>query len=410
MKNQRILLLTPALPYPPTQGASLRNYHILRGLAEKNKVSLLSFAAAKPTTEDQGQLDSLCENFTFVPLPHRSTSRRLRDMLLSPFPDMGHRLHTPSYFDRLEEMLRHPFDIVQIEGIELARSLPLIRQHQPQAKIIFDNHNAETDLQWRTFLTDLKVPRRWPAAAYSLIQVAKLRRFERWICHQADGVVAVSQADADTISRLAPHVKRPVKVIPNTIDINQYRVQPEPSDPQYDLLFTGKMDYRPNVDGIVWFLREIWPLIEQKRPQTSLAIVGQQPHPLVQSAARQAGSNVTLTGFVPEIPPYLAGARVVILPLRMGSGTRLKLLEALASQKAVVATRAGAEGFNFSDSSHLILADRPPEFASEILRLLDDEAARQGLSASGREFAARYDWRVVVPEFLSFYAQLSDAI
>lgn len=406
MNPLRVLLLTPAVPYPPSQGASLRNYYILKGLARHHDVALLSFIDQPLTDESLTHLQALCSSLKTIPIPDRPAADRLRDLILSPYPDMGHRLHAAPFFDALRELLKQPFDVVQLEGIELARALPLVRELQPQAKIIFDNHNAETELQRRAALTDLGHITRWPAALYSLIQVPKLRRFEKWICEQADAVTAVSQADAQLLETLAPGRRRPILPIPNTIDVHRYQQPPKEDDPRFDLIFTGKMDYRPNIDAMTWFLAEIWPAVRQNRPETSLAIVGQKPHPRVISAVRRAGPGVTLTGFVDAITPYIAGGRVVIMPLRMGSGTRLKLLEGMAAGKPVVSTTAGAEGYAVEDGRHLLLADSAADFSRQILRLLQDDALCATLGQAAQTFAANYDWRLVIPLFEALYAEL----
>ncbi len=401
-----ILLLTPAMPYPPQQGASLRNYYILLGLASHHQVSLLSFAESDPTAAAMAHLKSLCATVDYVPSPGRSQGQRLKTLLFSSRPDMGHRLASPLFEAQLRRLLTHAYDIVQIEGIELVGVIPVIRQASPSSRIVFDNHNAETELQRRTALTDLRRPGRWPAAAYSLIQVGKLHRFERWACEAADAVTAVSAADAALLERLAPARRRPVTAIPNTIDVLEYPTPDRPPPRGFDLVFTGKMDFRPNVDAMRWFLRSVWPRILRVQPATTLGIVGQKPHPSLQAAARQGGAGVTLTGFVESVEPHIAGAAVFIMPLRMGSGTRLKLLEALAAGKAVVSTTLGAEGYDLKPGEHLLLADTPADFAAAVLDLLADSGRRAALGQAARAFAGRYDWRQIIPRFEILYRSL----
>ena len=160
----KVLLLTPQLPYPPHQGTSLRNFHIIRGLAQACEVSLLSFLEPGQSTEAEhiGPLAELCQRIETVPVPQRTTGKRLYQLLATRRPDMAHRLFSQAFNIRLLQMLQaDAFDIVQIEGIELARYLPVIRQGSPRSKIVFDDHNAETELQRRNFLTDLRQPRRW---------------------------------------------------------------------------------------------------------------------------------------------------------------------------------------------------------------------------------------------------------
>jgi glycosyltransferase involved in cell wall biosynthesis len=406
MKTPSILLLTPQLPYPPHQGTSLRNWHVLRGLALSHPVSLLSFVEPNQTTDAaaiQPLLD-VCRAVRTVPVPQRSTALRLRQLLTTRLPDMAHRLYAPAFALSLRQWLTETqFDIVQVEGIELARYIGIIREASPTSRILFDDHNAETELQRRNFLTDVKRPGRWPAAAYSFVQTYRLRRFESWAMRQADWVVAVSDEDARQLQKLVP--EKTVTVIPNSIDTEVYQSRSTheslPNNQSFDLVFTGKMDYRPNVDAVLWFIEAIWPQIRAARPQTTLAIVGQKLHERLQSLGQQSG--ITLTGWVDSVQPYLAGAGLCLMPFRVGSGTRLKLIEAMAAGKAIVSTTVGAEGFPVQSGREIVLADSPGEFAQAVLALLSNEDERERLGAAAQQFARQYDWRVVVPLFSHVY-------
>ena len=399
----RLLLLTPQIPYPPRQGASLRNYYIIRGLAARHDVTLLSFREPQQSV-DVGEiaplLDACAGGMYYSAVPSRTTTMRLRSLLTSTRPDMAFRLASADFEAQLVGLLQErPFDIVQVEGLELAHTIPLIRQHSPTSKIIFDNHNAETELQRRTLATDWQDPRRWLAALYSAVQVLKLNAYENWACQTADAVTVVSEADARHLQAQLPSL-RPT-AIPNCIDTTEY--ENLPYDPRFasDLLFVGKMDYRPNVDAMTWFLAEIWPLITTQRPQTTLAIVGQKPTHRLRTLGELP--NVTITGMVDNVEPYLAAAKVVILPLRMGSGTRLKFLEACAASKPVVSTYVGAEGFAVEQGKHAFLADEPEWFAQYALSLLNNPEGAHKLGQAARLFAQQYDWRQVVPRFERVY-------
>ena len=399
----KILLLTPQLPYPPRQGASLRNFNIIQGLSGQYELTLLSYLEPGQTADPSKiePLLRLCAAVHTVPLTLRPGWRRLAQMLFSRQPDMAHRLNRPEFAAALRHLLAaQRFDLVQIEGIELAPFIRIVKEVSPDSKIIFDDHNAEAELQRRAFLTDLGTLRRWPAAFYSWVQARRLRRFERWACEMADGVTAVSDLDAQLLRELVPGLT--VTAIPNCIDVEQYS-QPGDNPIPFDLVFIGKMDYRPNIDAMLWFAQEIWPAIVKRRPETTLAIVGQQPH--ARLAPLRALPNVTITGQVESVRPYLEGAGVFIMPFRLGSGTRLKLIEAMAAGKAIVATPIGAEGFPLRPNEDLLLATAPADFATSVLRLLDQPLERERLGQNARQFAAQYDWRVVVPRFTAVYDQ-----
>lgn len=420
-----ILILTPQLPYPPHQGTSLRNFHIIRGLAERHEITLLSFLednqSADPAVNDP--LFALCAQIVTTPVPPRSKSKRLTQMVTTRLPDMAHRLYSTEFDIKLRQMLvQKRFDIVQVEGIELARYIPTIRELSPASKIVFDDHNAEAELQRRNMETDAAIPKRWPAAVYSWVQVGRLEKFEAGACMEADWVTAVSEADVAHLENLfqrkgAETQRKPITAIPNCIDVTQYtRIKanssfiPSTSSGQalhpssFDLVFSGKMDYRPNIDAVLWFADAVWPKILEKRPFATWAIVGQKPHARLDRLQDMKG--VTVTGWVDSVQPYLAGAGVYIMPFRVGSGTRLKLIEAMASGLAIVSTRIGAEGFPVENGREIVLADTEDEMATAVLDLLDHPEKRAAIGQHAIQFAKNYDWRVVIPQFEAIYKRL----
>lgn len=398
-----ILLLTPQWPYPPQQGTSLRNFHVLRALALRHDVTLLSYAEADQTADTQ-PLSDWTRVRPPIAVPTRTTVRRLAQLLTTRAPDMALRLRSEAFAAALAVLLRaERFDAVQIEGIELAWAIPAVRAASA-ARIVLDCHNAETELQRRAGQGDRARPGRWPAAVYSAIQAGRLREYERWALRAADAVIAVSEEDQRHLAALADD-GRPIACIPNALAVDDYRWDGlVPESARFDLVFTGKMDYRPNVDGVLWFAEAVWPLVRKARPATTWAVVGQRPHARLTVLRAQPG--ITVTGRVVEVQPYLAGAAVYIVPLRVGSGTRLKLIESMAAGCAVVSTTVGAEGFPVESGRELVLADTPGEFAAAVLALLADPARRTALGEQARAFAAQYDWRQVAPLFDRVYDDL----
>ncbi len=404
--KRRILFLTPQLPYPPEQGTAIRNYHLLSQTATRHDVSLLSFV--EPGTANLAPLQAICSQVQTIPAPRRTKAQRLKTLLTSRAPDMARRLAAEPYAQALHQMLaQEPYDIVQVEGIELA-SYGLMIKAWPEAgspALVFDDHNAEYLLQKRAFGTDIRRPRRWPQAAYSGIQWRRLRHFEHQICHRADAVLTVSEADAQAVRQLGPGIE-PL-AIPNGVDTEAYRTDLPDSLPlrHPNVVFTGKMDYRPNVDAMRWFHSQVWPEIRRQLPDVHLYIVGKGPSAEILQMADDPG--VTVTGYVPDILPYFGGADVYIVPLRVGGGTRLKVLEALATGLPMVSTRLGVEGIALQDGQHALLADTPAEFAQTAVRLLGDGALRQSLAQQARDLAVqRYDWRNIIPPLFSLYDRL----
>jgi polysaccharide biosynthesis protein PslH len=409
-----LLFLTPQIPYPAYQGTTLRNLHILRGLAQDNRISLLSFSEAGNVAVPPPQLRDLCAEIISIPAPERPFHHRLWQMISTNQPDMALRLRSAEFAENLQRLLmERSFDLVQIEGIELAWVIPTIRKISPGLPIIYDAHNAEALLQARAGAVDAGNVRRLPAVIYSKLQSSRLNAYEAWVCRSVDQVTAVSEADSLALADLADLPPSSIPVIPNSIDVTSYHpggdgarevALVDDSRYQFDIVFSGKMDYRPNVDAALWFANEIWPMLKQRRPEATWAIVGQKPHPRL--ATIKEMPDVTLTGWVPDVKPYMFGAKIFIMPFRVGSGTRLKLIEALAAGRAVVSTPIGVEGFPVVDGRDVLLAETVEEFAERIVNLLDNPQKRSALGSAGMRFAKSYDWRLVVPQFQAVYNRL----
>ena len=404
----RLLFLTPQLPYPPHQGTALRNWGLIKSLSARHTITLLTFAGENESITPE--LRAVCRQIETVPPPHRITRLRLRNLFLSPLPDLAHRLGSGEFSSRLSALLAaNRFDALCVEGLELApyiftaeyaenaekkKNEISARAALSAVKIIFDAHNAETLLQRRAFETDLRRPRRWPVALYSFIQSRRLARFEAEACRRVNHVNCVSVEDAAALQMLVPDLK-PV-IVPNGIFLSDYIPVTRHPSPVPQLVFTGKMDYRPNVDAVTWFATDILPLIQREKPESQFIIVGQKPVEAVQRLSERTG--VVVTGAVDDARPYIANATVYVVPLRMGGGTRFKLLEAMALKRPIVSTAIGAEGFAVQHGRELLLADTAAEFADAVLILLKDEAKQNALSTAGYEFVKDYDWEKIVPK------------
>jgi polysaccharide biosynthesis protein PslH len=235
------LILTPGLPYPMHQGGAIRNFGLIRGLHEAgHQITLLSFHdGADPLATP---LADVCTRIETVPPPERAKADRLRDLFISRQPDIARRLSSDAFRAALEKLLAETrFDLVQFEGLEMASYLPIVRARQPKAKVCYDAHNAEYALQWAIFHVDRMVPKRLPAALYSMVQAQRISGFERDVCAAVDCVIAVSTEDADALRPFRP--SREIAVVPNGIFADEYRNDRARLDLGKNVLvFTGKMD------------------------------------------------------------------------------------------------------------------------------------------------------------------------
>jgi polysaccharide biosynthesis protein PslH len=405
----RVLLLAPQVPWPPQQGTAVRNLAIARQLAARHQVTLLTFGTP---AEPAGPLtDAGVAMVAVPPPPARPLARRFADLFTTLTPDLARRLDSPAMTEAVAAAVHRavaagqPYDIVQVEGLEMARyglaaQATLARSGHP-ARLIYDAHNAEWVLQHRAWQADLRRVRGWPGAGYSIFQTVKLRRFERHLLAAAAATVAVSRADRQALRRLAPGAS--LIEVPNGVDTQYYQAaDPALADPS-QCVFVGKMDFRPNIDAITWFCPAVWPLVRIGRPDARLAIVGRDPVPRVRAVA---GDGIEVTGTVEDVRPWLARAAVVVVPLRVGGGTRLKILEAMAMGKAIVATPMAAEGLAVVDGRELTMAAEPRALAEAIVRLMVDAALRMALGSRARACVERdYRWDTLVPRIEALYDQ-----
>jgi polysaccharide biosynthesis protein PslH len=410
-----ILFLTPQLPYPPRQGATIRNYNLIAELARRHTIDLLSFLAPGESLAPDNPLHTICRRVAVTPQPLRSSRQRMRDTLLSGLPDMALRLESRAMRNLVATWAGDAaYDIVQVEGIELAQYGMQIAGRTSghtggdRPALVFDDHNCEYLLQQRSAFTDLGRISRLPAAAYSLVQWQKLRRYEAAILRAADATVAVSAADKAALQTLVPATR--IVVVSNGIDLDVYQpssVMPATAAPK--LVLTGKMDYRPNIDAALWFGREVLPLIVQHEPAVRFQIVGLNPHPRLDELRNQP--NIEITGAVDDTRPYIQGAAVYVIPMRVGGGTRFKALEAMACAKAIVSTPLGVEGIQVQDGQEMLIRESAAQFAAGVLDLIADlrrgADLQQRLGAAGRRFVElHYSWRAIVPALEHVYTNL----
>ncbi len=394
--SPKCLIVTAELPYPPASGGSLRVWGLLRGL------HAAGYDLTVICCQDGEVLPPLAQiarviSFSVAP---KSKAQRVTTLLTTRRPDIATRLFNPRVLHTIAELLRaEHFDFVQFEGIETACYLEPLRAQFPSLKLVFDTFNAEAVMQRTIAQIDSQTPRRWLRAAYSYAQSQRIAAYERQLCHQADLVIAVS--DEDQAHLAAYDAATPLEVVPSGITVSEYAL-PSGARENGLLVFTGKMDYRPNIDAAEWLVREILPHV----PQARLQVVGQQPTDRVRALA---SDRVEITGRVPRVQPYLQAAAVYVAPLRMGSGTRLKLLEAMACGCAIVATPLAASGLSYGVERVMRIADTAERFAAAVQSLLEQPEERTALGSAARDYVQRhYDWSAITPRMVAAHQRLLD--
>jgi polysaccharide biosynthesis protein PslH len=251
-------------------------------------------------------------------------------------------------------------------------------------------HNVESALWQRMATTETNPLRK---ASYAL-EAARMSRYEQRALGRFHHIIAVSENDRQQMLEMDPSVE--ITVVPTGVDIEQFQVAPPSSAAPPRIVFTGSMDWEPNIDAVEYFCEQIWPRVLAEFPDAIFQIVGRHPF---EKVLRLASKSVQVTGTVPSVTDYLRDATVVVVPLRIGGGTRLKIYEAMAMGKALVSTSIGAEGLTFQNARDLLLADEASSFAEAILLFLRDAQVRRRFEQAAVQQAAQFDWSVVAAQF-----------
>lgn len=395
----RILVVDEEFPYPLNTGKRIRTYNLTRELARYNDISYLAFGLENSESYARFEKDGLGP--IAVPPPDMKKAGplfyvKLLMNLFSRYPYIVTSHYTNVFQRRLTELVREGrYDLVICEWTPYARYLRDLKG----VKSIVVAHNIESSI-WRRYEENEANPiKRW----YITIQKNKIVTFEKDCFHWASGATAVSGIEADFINALG--VPYPTEVIDNGVDVSYFAPTGEPVDIK-QLVFTGSMDWRPNQDASVYFVQEILPVLRQAKPDVEVVLVGRKPPRHVVALGDTPG--VTVTGSVDDVRPYISRSGVYIVPLRIGGGSRLKILEAMAMKKAVVSTTVGSEGLEVRDGENIINADTPEAFAGAVVRLMEDAPLREKIAAAGFDLVHRkYRWEELGKKYDRYIKSLS---
>jgi len=389
----KILWVKPGKLLPLDTGGKLRTYNILRNLAATHDLTYLSYYGGQ---RDQAYEREVLTNLpgtvsVYTAAPEAMGSARYFDYLRhfsNPAPYSISKFAARQVQKLLREWIsQHKFDVAVCDFLASTLNFP-DKLVTPTALF---QHNVETILWKRKADFEAK----WLDRIVSKVEYAKMRRFEPEQTRRFHHVIAVSETDRETMS---PMVGREhISVVPTGVDLRKYRYDPAapPSGPL--VVFTGSMDWAPNIDGVEFFCKEIWPQVLAKIPAARFRIVGRDPQPRVKVLASE---NVEVTGTVPSIIDHLREAAVFVVPLRIGGGTRIKIYEGMAMGKATVSTKVGAEGLDVQHGRDILLEDSPAGFANAIVTFLQNEEVRRRYEAAAAATARKYDWSVITEQFV----------
>jgi len=383
-----ILFVTPYPPYPPDSGGKIRAYNLIREVARHHKTALLTLADSTDREEVEGHLKRFLTAVEVYPVEPSGWLRR------TTRPHFFRHFHSATLRNRLHDVLARPgVDLVHVEELCLIDALP--RTPVPS---VLGRQKIDTYFLKSVYESDGRIKQfKWQS------DLVKLVRQERRAKRRFDGHVLCSRVDATRLSAITGKLNH--RIVPNGVDLGYFAPQPSTAGDRRTLVFTGSMDYEPNVDAARFFVEAIWPAIRREAPDVEAIFVGHRPTDDVQALGRTPG--ITITGSVPDVRPYLRDATAVIVPIRIGEGTRLKILEAMSMRKPVVSTKTGAEGLLVQDGEHLCLARDADQFSARVLKLLADPEEAERIAAAGhRVVHERYAWGAIASGLLGFYEEL----
>ena len=411
----RVLYFSPRGCWPAISGARLRDYHLARALASRSSLTYLGFTTGEgrsPAKEWREIAASLGgAECILIQRDGGFSARNLVRGLIGPLPVSVWNYTSEAMKAELARLLeQQPFDVVQFEQAHLFAYLDVIRRAKQPVRVICDWHNIESEVIERYARTARGVPRR----LYAARTAGLLRGVEERLLDQCEGHVVCSERERQQLLERVPEAL--VHVVGNGVDVDFHsdaqieracRCRPGIANwSRESIVFVGSMDYHANIDAALFFAKEVWPRLRARRSSLRFVIVGSRPAPEIMALARQPG--ITVTGTVDDVRPYYRTALAVVIPIRVGSGTRLKALEAMAAGVPVVSTTVGIEGIEIIPGENVVLADSGEELAQAVLRLSECETEWQRLAAGGRALVrARYDWRALGESLYRFHEQIS---
>jgi glycosyltransferase involved in cell wall biosynthesis len=412
----RVLQLAPKVCWPLDTGAKLRNYHLARVLSQAASVSLLAFS----DSDEQVELpESIYERVVLVKRDPGYTPGKIFRGAVGRTPISLLNYTTNPMKQALARMLSEfDFDVVQIESIHLMGYLPTIISAPSRPLVVCDWHNIESELMTRYSEREPSLLRR----TYARKTARQLRALEQQATRDFDAHVVVCKRDGDQITQL--NSDSFVSVIENGVDSAHYSddelsqayksrknrradsVGKIHQPPRINrIVFVGSMDYHANIHAVLDFARDVWPAIHSRHPELVFTIVGRDPSTEVRELALSPGIEVT--GTVDDVRPYYREAIASIVPLKVGGGSRLKILESMAAGIPVVSTTLGAEGLQVRDGTEIVIADTDEQLVAEITRLVESDELQKQLYEAGRALVARrYDWAIAGESLFRIYEKL----
>jgi glycosyltransferase involved in cell wall biosynthesis len=399
----RVLYFSSRICWPLVSGAHLRDFYLARQLSRKATLTYVGLDSTREAllgTVSQECLESLGN--AEIRRIRREPSYKLVSVLrgfIGPTPLNVLNYTSAPVMAELERILHNQtFDTIQIEGVHLVAYAKRIRQIAPDTRLICDWHNIESEILRRYAENDSS----WLRRLYALRTAALVRPLENQLLYLCHAHTVCSERERDILRQRAPQAR--IEVVGNGVDVEYFAASPTRNGLRRDLVFMGRMDYHANIDAALFFAKKIWPLICARRPELRFVVVGAQPANEVLALRELPG--VTVTGTVDDVRPFYHGALAAVVPLRVGGGTRLKVLEAMAAGTPVISTALGAEGLAVTPGKDILIADSPEAIADTVASLHAKTPRWQSLVTNASTLVkTQYDWSVIGEVLSRLYAE-----
>jgi sugar transferase (PEP-CTERM/EpsH1 system associated) len=394
----RILFLHSQVPYPLDTGAKIRTFQLLKHLGRRHEITLACYGAASDAAV-LGEVRQITTEVVLLPgrtKGHVATALALARSMRSGLPlGVNKYVHRAAHHMVLRKSQEIPFAVVHVDQPHMSIIAPPL-EYAPR---VVHEHNIESQIAKRFYENERNA---W-LKRFMFEQYRRMEQFEGDLWRQADHIVTVSDQDREQVLAFAP--EKEITVVENGVDLDYFAYTPHPQ-PTPHLVYTGSMDWLPNEDAVLYFTENIFPPIRERYPEALFTIVGRRPSEKVRRLAQTPG--VRVAGTVEDVRPYYAQATALVVPLRIGGGSRLKILEAMSSGVPVISTTIGCEGLEVKEGEHLLIADDPRHFAQRTVELIHYEMLQKELSAKARtRVVQRYGWAAMAEKLADLYDALA---
>jgi sugar transferase (PEP-CTERM/EpsH1 system associated) len=391
----KLLFVANRVPYPPYRGDKLKIYNLGKKLRDKNELHLIAIAESKEDMLHREELESVFHSVTFFYLPKWLSFLQVILGVFSRLPLQVAYFRSSRFQTKLNQHLAtHHYDGIHVQHLRMSQ---FFTNHH-RKNVILDLPDAFS-LYWNR---RSKSGKKWWMRQFAAMEYKRLLRYEKEVLPQFDLNLVCSPEDQQY---LAEHTGANLSVLPNGVDTDHFQPRANVNAVANRILFTGNMDYEPNVDAVEYFCTEIFPEIQRVIPEAEFIIAGQRPVPRV---LRLASGNIKITGFIKDLGTEYARATVVVAPLRFGAGTQNKVLEAMAMGVPVVCTEVGFKGLGIKSGEGAILAQDKDAFVDSVVSLLQDKALCKKVAEAGREVIIReFSWHAVAQKLEGYFHKLT---